>query len=68
MFLIRIGADRIPRIYVLNKIDLCDKKEFEKKTKFVKPYIAISAKHGIGYKELKNEIKIKKSFVFKKVV
>ncbi|RLG56140.1 MAG: GTPase HflX [Candidatus Hydrothermarchaeota archaeon] len=54
--LIRIGADGIPRIYVLNKIDLCDKKELEKKTKLVKPYVAISAKYGIGYEELKNEI------------
>ncbi len=54
--LIKIGADTIPRIYVLNKIDLCNKNELKEKEKLVKPCVAISAKYRIGYEELKNEI------------
>ncbi|MDI6655295.1 MAG: GTPase HflX [Candidatus Hydrothermarchaeota archaeon] len=50
--LVNIGADHIPVVYVLNKIDLANAIE-EKK---IGNCVAMSAKYNIGVDELKNKI------------
>ena len=54
--LIRIGADKIPSIFVLNKIDIADEKRIKEKEKFLESYIKVSAKKKIGIDELKKVI------------
>ncbi len=54
--LIRIGADKIPHLYVLNKIDIADESNIAEKEKILGRCIKVSAKEKIGIDELKNEI------------
>lgn len=51
--LVRIGANNVPTIYVLNKADLVEKVEIEK---LLKNGVIVSAKEGLGIGILKKEI------------
>jgi len=58
--LVKIGAGRLCKLNVLNKIDLCGNiEEIEDKKELVSPCIPISAKHKVGIEELKDEIAAK---------
>ncbi|MFQ6105837.1 MAG: GTPase HflX [Candidatus Hydrothermarchaeaceae archaeon] len=52
--LIRIGADKIQTVYVLNKIDRC--RELKDKEKFLENCVAVSAKYGHGLDVLREII------------
>ncbi len=54
--LIRIGADKIPYLYVLNKIDISNENNIAEKEKILGKCIKVSAKEKIGIDELKDEI------------
>ena len=51
--LIRIGANNIPTLYVLNKADLVDKIDAEK---IVDNAVVVSAREGLGMDTLKREL------------
>jgi GTP-binding protein HflX len=51
--LVRIGANSVPTVYVLNKADLVDGVEAEKR---VEESVVISAKYNLGLEELKHKI------------
>lgn len=51
--LVRIGANGVPTIYVLNKADLVDGVEAEKR---LEGSVVVSAKHGLGLEELRQRI------------
>jgi GTPase len=53
--LVKIRADGIPALYVLNKIDLKDEKD-EDESKDGRADVRVSAKFGMGIEELKKEL------------